>query len=407
MSDGVSELDEDTGGALEGLRVLDIGTLNPGPLVAAMLGDLGADVVKVEPPTGDPLRQFGKGRGGRSNTWAVIGRNKRSIALDLASEAGQRLLLRLVKHADVLVENHPPARLAQWHCTWEELSRVNPQLVMVSVSGYGRTGPYRERAGNGTLAEAFGGLTNLTGEADGPPMLSSAGIGDSLTGIFGALGAISACYHRDARGGRGQHVDVAMYEPILQLAATGVTGYEPGSPAPRRVGSRLPGVVPRNVYRTLAGDWIVLSATTDAMVGRLLTVMGRDDPDSRARFGSGRSRAEHADELDAAVADWIAARPRGDALDALVKARLPAAPVNDLAAILSDPHVVARENVVEVEDPEGGSLPMLAPAPRLSGTPGRVRSPGPPLGKHAREICADWLGLATEEIDALEREGVI
>ena len=255
-------------GALEGLRVLDISTLFAAPQIATALGDLGADVVKVEPPQGDPLRAMGAQRGGRSLMWALAARNKRAIALDLDDAAGNDVLHRLVERADVLVENFPRSTLERWHCTYDELASDNPRLVVVSVSCYGATGPYRDRPGAGTLAEAFGGLTNMIGDADGPPMLPSVALGDTVTAMAGVIGTLAACYHRDARGGSGQHVDVSMYEPILHLLAGTVVAYDPTGAAPRRTGSRVAGGAPRNVYGTGDGYWVAVSGTTDAQVAR-------------------------------------------------------------------------------------------------------------------------------------------
>ena len=387
-----------TDGALEGLRVLDISTLFAAPQIATVLGDLGADVVKVEPPQGDPLRAMGVQREGHSLMWALAARNKRSITLDLDNEAGNEVLHRLVERADLLVENFPRAALERWHCTYAELSALNRRLVMVSVSCYGATGPYRDRPGAGTLAEAFGGLTNMIGEANGPPMLPSVALGDTVTAMAGVIGALAACYHRDAGGGGGQHVDVSMYEPILHLLAGTTAAYDPAGPAPRRSGSRVSGGVPRNVYRTGDGHWVVVSGTTDAQVGRLLPLIGRDSPDDRARFGLSAARLAAADELDGLVAEWIRARDRDDVIEAFLGARIPAAPVNDLRDILDDPHVSERGSLVRVDDAVLGSPTIPAPTPRLSATPGQIRATGPSLGAHNDEVLGDWLGLEPSEV---------
>ncbi len=394
-------------GALEGLRVLDTSTLFAAPQIAAVLGDLGAEVVKVEPPQGDPLRAMGAQRDGRSLMWALAARNKRAITLDFDSEAGRALLQRLVERADVLVENFPRSTLERWHCTYDELVARNRRLVMVSVSCYGATGPYRDRPGAGTLAEAFGGLTNMIGEADGPPMLPSVALGDTITAMAGVIGALAACNHRETGGGSGQHVDVSMYEPILQLLAGTIVAYDTTGATPRRTGSRVPGGVPRNVYRTRDGHWVVVSGTTDAQVARLLPLIGRDTPEDRARFGRSAARLAAADELDALVADWIAARDRSDVIEAFLSARIPAAPVNDLPAILDDPHVSSRASLVRIDDDELGPLTMPAPTPRLSATPAQVRATGPRLGAHNDEVFRDWLDLDPAEVVELRRAGVV
>ncbi len=396
-----------TDGALAGMRVLDISTLFAAPQIAAALGDLGADVVKAEPPQGDPLRVMGLQRDGRSLMWALVARNERAITLDLDHEVGRDLLHRLVERADVLVENFPHSTLERWHCTYDELAARNSRLVMVSVSCYGASGPYRDRPGAGTLAEAFGGLTHMIGEADGPPMLPSVALGDTVTAMAGVIGTLAACYHRDARGGRGQHVDVSMYEPILQLLAGTIVAYDPTGDTPHRTGSRVPGGVPRNVYRTGDGHWVVVSGTTDPQVARLLPMIGRDSPEDRARFARSGERLAAADELDRLVADWIAARDRNDVIEAFLRARIPAAPVNDLPAILDDPHVASRASLVRVDDDKLGPLTMPSPTPRLSATPGRVRTSGPALGAHNDEVFHDWLELAPAEVVELRRAGVV
>jgi crotonobetainyl-CoA:carnitine CoA-transferase CaiB-like acyl-CoA transferase len=394
-------------GPLEGLRVLDIGTLFPAGLCSAMLGDLGADVIKVEPPGGDSLRTMGAKVDGQSLVWAVVGRNKRSITLDLNQARGQELLHRLVERADLVVENLPQRSLERWHCTWPELAARNPRLIAVSLSCYGRSGPYSERSGNGTLAEAFAGLTNMTGLRDGPPLLTSLPIGDVLAAISGVLGALAACYQRDARGGAGQRVDVSMYEPILQFLINGVPLFARTGAVERRSGSRIPGAVPRNAYRTRDGAWVALSAVTDRLVATLLGLMGRDPQAERARFGSVDLRRAHEDELDSSVADWVATQEAAPLLAALVEAGIPAAPVNDVAALFADPHVRERGSFAVVEDPRLGPLTLVAPTPRLEGSPARIRSTGPALGAHNGEIYGGELGLGSAELAELRASGVI
>lgn len=394
-------------GALDGLRVLDIATLYSAPLVAAMLGDLGADVIKIEPPAGDGLRKLGVKAGGRSMTWAAVGRNKRSVTLDLREPRGQELLHRLVERADVVVENLPARTLERWNCRYEDLAAIRPELIMVSVTCYGKTGPYADRAGNGSLAEAFGGLTNLTGEADGPPLLTSLPIGDVLAAISGTLGALAACYARDARGAGGQRVDVSMYEPVLQFLANGVMQYVKTGNQPERAGGRIPGAVPRNTYRTRDGHWLVLSAVTDGMVERLLVAMGRDPAALADRYGTTELRQAHERELDADVAAWVASCDRDAALEALVAASIPAGPVNTVADVVSDPHVRARGSLVELSDPELGPLTLVGPIARLEKTPASIQQTGAALGAHTAEVLTGELGLGPDELAALRASGII
>ena len=372
-----------------------------------MLGDFGADVVKLEPRSGDPMRRMGQMRGGRSLGWAMVARNKRAITLDLERKAGLEIFHRLVGHADVLVENFPRSLLERWRATWEELSVINPRLVMVSVSGFGASGPYAGRAAAGTLAEAFAGLTHMTGEADGPPMLTSLPVGDVMTAISGVVGALAACYHRDARGGSGQHVDVSMYEPVLQLLSGSVAGFQPGDEPPHRMGSRVAGGVPRNTYRTADAHWVVVSATTDPQVARVLRCLGLDDERHRARFARAEDRTRAADELDALVAAWISARDREFVLATFSRERIPASPVNDLADFVADPHVEERSSLVLIDDAHLGPVCLVAPTPRLSATPGQIQHTGPTLGEHNAEVYREWIGIGEEELSRLVESGLV
>jgi formyl-CoA transferase len=341
-----------------------VATLYAAPQIGAMLGDLGADVVKVEPPTGDPMRSMG-----RRAAWDLVARNKRSIALDLEPESvsdDRATFDALVAAADVFVENLSPNVRARWGCTYEDLSARNAGLVVVSVSCYGLTGPYADRPGAGTLAEAFVGLTHMTGEADGPPMLASVAIGDTVTAFSGVIGALAGCWSRDARGRAGSHVDVSMYEPVLAIMAGTIAGWDGSGEPPRRAGSRVPGGVPRNVYCTADGRHVAVSGTTDAQVARVLTAIGRDDEASRARFGAAADRLVVGDELDLLVADWIATRPRAVVVRTFLDARVPVSPVNDARDVLDDPHIVARGGIATPE-------------------------PGPDLDADRAAVLADWL----------------
>jgi crotonobetainyl-CoA:carnitine CoA-transferase CaiB-like acyl-CoA transferase len=364
--------DRETEGPLRGLRVLEVATLYAAPQVGAMLGDLGADVVKLEPPAGDPLRRMGIVRDGVSRSWAWVSRHKRSVVLDLDAANDRDTFRAFVRAADVLVENLDAKTRERWGCTYDELTELNPRLVVVSVSCYGLTGPYAGRPGAGTLAEAFAGLTHMTGDADGPPMLSSVPIGDTLAAFSGVIGALAACWGRDARGAAGRHVDVAMYEPILQLVAGTIAGWDGGGEPPARTGSRVHGGAPRNVYETRDGQWVAVSGTTDAQVARILPLLGHDTPEDRERFGAAASRARTADELDALVAAWIVANDRDDVVRALLDARVPVAPVNDVRDLLADPQVQARASTQVMVD--------------------AVTDDGPGLGEHTAEVTRDWLG---------------
>jgi crotonobetainyl-CoA:carnitine CoA-transferase CaiB-like acyl-CoA transferase len=378
--------------ALAGVRVLDLATLFPAPMVAAMLGDLGADVVKVEPTGGDPLRVTGAMRGDRTFVWALADRNKRALCVDFDAAEGIEVVQRLTAVADVVVLNQPQRVLERWGCTYAEIEARNPGAIVVLVTGFGAEGPNAERPGNGTVLEAYGGLTHMTGEADGPPVLSSVPIGDYMGAFFGVSGVLAALYWRDARGGTGQLVDVSIYEAVLQFLGPAMVAWSPGEEAPARTGSRIPVATPRNVYRTRDGRWIVISGPIDAQVIRILELMGADTDDARAKFGHATERNANADELDGMVAAWVATMDAAAIVDALVAARIPVTEVNDVERLLADAHVRARSSIAAVEDRELGTLHMPAPAPRLSRTPARIASTGPVLGANNEEVLRDWLG---------------
>ncbi|MEX1009247.1 MAG: CoA transferase [Acidimicrobiia bacterium] len=378
--------------ALSGVRVLDLATLFPAPMVAAMLGDLGADVVKVEPTGGDPLRVTGAMRGDRTFVWALADRNKRAVCVDYDTADGVELVQQLSAVADVVVLNQPQRVLERWGCTYDEIAARNPGAIVVLVTGFGADGPNAERAGNGTVLEAYGGLTHMTGEADAAPVLSSVPIGDYMGAFFGVSGVLAALYWRDARGGTGQLVDVSIYEAVLQFLGPAMVAWSPGEPAPARTGSRIPVATPRNVYRTGDARWVVISGPVDAQVLRILELMGTDTEDARAKFGRATERNAHADELDALVADWVGTQDAAALVDALVAARIPVTVVNDVESLLADAHVQARSSISVVDDPELGTLHMPAPAPHLSRTPPRITSTGPALGADTDDVVRDWLG---------------
>ncbi|HEX3461112.1 MAG TPA: CoA transferase [Acidimicrobiales bacterium] len=374
--------------ALDGLRVLDLSTYLAAPQISAILGDFGADVVKVEPPDGDPMRRLGAHRGGTSLLWELVARNKRSVVIDTGAREGIDRLQQLTAAAGVVVVNQPPGLLERWGCTPAAISARNPGAVVVSVSCYGNDGPYAGRSGAGSMAEAFAGLTGLTGDREGPPVLAGVPIGDTLVALSGVIGTLLACYHRDAGGGTGQHVDVSMFEPILTLLGPVLAGWDPAGPPPGRSGSRIDGGVPRNVYRASDGAWLAVSGTTDDQVGRLLPLLGRDGAEDRARFGRSADRLRAADELDGLVAGWIASMDGPAALAALAEARIPAAPVNDLAAVIADPHVRARRSILEIGE---GPVLIPGPSPRLGTTPGRLHGAAPALGAGEASVLRTWL----------------
>jgi crotonobetainyl-CoA:carnitine CoA-transferase CaiB-like acyl-CoA transferase len=389
--------------------VLDLSTFLAAPQVSAMLGDFGADVIKVEPPKGEALRTIGAQRNGGSLMWALASRNKRTVTCNLDVPEGVALLHRLLAQCDVVVENFPEEMLAAWGCTWDELHARYPSLVMVSVSCYGATGPLADRPGAGTLAEAFGGLTHMTGEADGPPMLPSIPLGDTLVAYSGVIGALVAAWHVKVNGGLGQHVDVSMFEPVLTILQSTIVAWDPTSdePPPHRFGSRIPTGVPRNLYRCADDRWIVVSGTTDRQVSRILALIGADDDAGRAKFAKSADRIAHADELDALVAAWIGRTPMAEAIPAIEACRVPVAPVHDVPGILADPHIAARASLTSVHDDVLGDVTLVAPSPKLGATPGTIRYAGPPIGAHNDEVYGRLLGLTPADLVDLRQHGVI
>ena len=376
--------------ALSGLKVLDLSSFLAAPQISAILGDFGADVVKVEPPHGDAMRSMGVQRNGHSPMWALVSRNKRSVVIDTETPEGLDKLHQLVSASDVVVLNHPRSLLERWQLTPEAIAQRNDRAIVINVSCYGESGPMAGTPGAGTLAEAFSGITGLTGEADGPPLLPSFPLGDTVVAMAGVVGVLLACYHRDARGGSGQFIDLSMYEPLLTLLGPSIAGWEQGTPSPQRSGSRVDGGVPRNVYKSSDGLWLVVSGTTDAQVARVLSVIGHTSPDDLARFGRSEERLKIADELDGLVAAWIAGHDRATVLAAFSDARVPVAPVNDLGTLAENAQVLARGSLSTVNDAELGTVLLPGPLVHLEGTPGVITTTGPDLGEHSAAVFKEW-----------------
>jgi len=376
--------------ALSGLKVLDLSSFLAAPQISAILGDFGADVVKVEPPHGDAMRSMGVQRNGHSPMWALVSRNKRSVVIDTETPEGLDKLHQLVSASDVVVLNHPRSLLERWQLTPEAIAQRNDRAIVINVSCYGESGPMAGTPGAGTSAEAFSGITGLTGEADGPPLLPSFPLGDTVVAMAGVVGVLLACYHRDARGGSGQFIDLSMYEPLLTLLGPSIAGWEQGTPSPQRSGSRVDGGVPRNVYKSSDGLWLVVSGTTDAQVARVLSVIGHTSPDDLARFGRSEERLKVADELDGLVAAWIAGHDRATVLAAFSDARVPVAPVNDLGTLAENAQVLARGSLSTVNDAELGTVLLPGPLVHLEGTPGVITTTGPDLGEHSAAVFKEW-----------------
>ncbi|MFE1107265.1 CaiB/BaiF CoA transferase family protein [Streptomyces rochei] len=391
---------------LAGLRVLDLATLFAGPLAATMLGDFGAEVIKVEhPERPDPSRGHGPSKDGVGLWWKVLGRNKRAITLDLSKPAGRTTLLRLAATADVVIENFRPGTLEKWDLGWEELSAVNPGLVLTRVTGFGQFGPYARRPGFGTLAEAMSGFAAMTGEPDAPPTLPPFGLADSIAALATAYAVMTALAARD-RTGEGQVVDMAIIEPILTVLGPQPTWYDQLGHVQPRTGNRSQNNAPRNTYRTADGTWVAVSTSAQSVAERVMRLVGRPELIEEPWFGSGAERARHADVLDAAVGDWIARHSRADVLAAFEKAEAAVAPVQDVRDVMTDPQYRALDTVTTVDDPELGPLRMQNVLFRLSATPGAIRWAGRPHGADTEEVLTE-LGLAPADVKELREEGVV
>ncbi len=394
---------------LEGLRVVEMGSLLAGPFCGQLLGDFGAEVIKVEPPgKGDPMRVWGRHRkNGRTLWWPVIARNKKSITLNLREEEGQSLARKLIAEADVLVENFRPGTMERWGMGYEELREANPGLVMVRVSGYGQTGPCRDRAGFGAIGEAMGGIRHVTGFPGKAPPRAGISLGDSLAATFGALGALTALYSREHNGGRGQVVDIGIYEAVLSLMESTIPEHALTGHTRGRTGTVLPFVAPSNIYPTKDDDYVLIAGNADTVFGRLAEALGHSDWAEDEKYSTHHARGENMEELDDMISAWTTERSSEEVLEAMAEAGVPSGKIFTAEDMMADPHYAARENIVEVEDPEIGAIPMQNVVPKLSETPGEVRSTGPSLGEHNKEVYGKLLGLSGEEVSELKNRGVL
>jgi crotonobetainyl-CoA:carnitine CoA-transferase CaiB-like acyl-CoA transferase len=397
--------------ALAGVTVLDLATFLAAPLCATLLGEFGADVIKVEQPgVGDDLRRLGRAAapGAPSYWWLTEARNKKSITCNLRDPEGQALIKRLVAQAQVVTENFRPGTLERWRLGWDALAAINPALVMVRISGFGQTGPYRDRPGFGRIAAAFGGLAYLSGYPDRAPVSpGTPTVPDYLAGVFGAVGALAALRHAE-RTGQGQVVDVGLYEPVLRVLDDAIAVYGGTGVVRERIGSGTESVVPHNHYLTRDGRWLAIACTNDRMFARLLEAMGRRDLVADPRMVTTAARLAHRAQVDELVAAWVGARDLDVALAALEAAEVPAAPVMSVRDLLGDRHVQARDNVLRVVADALGSVTMPGVVPSLTVTPGRVQAPGPLVpGAHNEEIYGGRLGLSGAELEGLRERGVI
>ncbi|CCK30790.1 formyl-CoA transferase [Streptomyces davaonensis JCM 4913] len=391
---------------LAGLRVLDLATLFAGPLAATALGDFGAEVIKIEHPAKpDPSRGHGPAKDGIGLWWKHLGRNKRTITLNLSTPGGRATLLRLAGTADVIIENFRPGTLEKWDLGWSELSAANPRLVLTRVTGFGQFGPYARRPGFGTLAEAMSGFAALTGEPDAPPTLPPFGLADSVAGLATAYAVLTALAARD-RTGEGQVVDLALIEPMLSVLGPQPTWYDQLGYVQQRTGNRSANNAPRNTYRTADGSWVAVSTSAQSVAERVLRLVGRPDLIDEPWFATGADRARHADVLDEAVGSWIAERSRDEVIAAFEKAEAAVAPIQDVREVMTDPQYQALDTITTVDDPDLGPVRMQNVLFRLSATPGAIRWTGRPHGADTDEVLTE-LGLTPADVAALRAEGAV
>ncbi|GAA3034825.1 CaiB/BaiF CoA transferase family protein [Streptomyces glomeratus] len=391
---------------LTGLRVLDLATLFAGPLAATLLGDFGAEVIKVEHPSRpDPSRGHGPAKNGVGLWWKLLGRNKRTMTLDLSRPGGRTTLLRLAATADVVIENFRPGTLEKWGLGWDELSAANPRLVLARVTAFGQFGPYAHRPGFGTLAEAMSGFAAITGEPEAPPTLPPFGLADSIAALTTAYAVLTALAGRD-RTGAGQVVDLAIIEPILTVLGPQPIWYDQLGHVQERTGNRSQNNAPRNTYRTADGGWVAVSTSAQSVAERVMRLVGRPDVIEEPWFATGEDRARHAEVLDEAVGGWIARHTRAEVLKEFEKAEAAVAPVQDVRDVMTDPQYAALDSITTVPDPELGRLRMQNVLFRLSATPGVIRWAGRPHGADTQAVLSE-LGLTDREIAALAAEGAL
>jgi crotonobetainyl-CoA:carnitine CoA-transferase CaiB-like acyl-CoA transferase len=392
---------------LEGLKVVDAATLFAGPIVASLMADYGASVIKVEHPRGDSLRSLGWQKEGKSLWWLLAARNKRCITLDLSHADGKDLLLELIEDADVFIENFRPGTLERWGIGPEQLHQANPGLVIVRTTGFGQDGPYSGLPGFGTLAEAISGFAQLNGWPDRPPALPPFALADGVAALTGTFATMFALWWREHGGeGRGQVIDLSIYEPLFWLLGPQATVYDQLGVVNERNGNRTAFSAPRNAYRTVDGRWLALSGTSQSIAERVMRIVGRADLIEQPWFSDHAGRLEHVAELDGLIGEWIGARDAEEVLAAFAEQHAAIAPIYSIEDIMKDPQYLARETITTVADPDLGEVKMQNIIPRLSETPGRIDHPGPGLGEHNAEIY-DELGLDPAKRARLEADGVI
>ncbi len=392
---------------LSGVRVIELGQLIAGPFAGKMLAEFGAEVIKVEPPgEGDPLRKWRKLYKGTSVWWHVQSRNKQSITLDLRHPKGQEIARQLIREADVVIENFRPGTLENWGLGWEQLSALNPGLIMLRISGYGQTGPSRNLPGFGVIGEAMGGLRYITGEPGRPPVRVGVSIGDSLAALHGVIGVLLALYHRKVNDGRGQSIDVALYEAVFNMMESLLPEYDAFGYIRERSGGAMPGIAPTNAYPCKDGEYVLIAGNADSIFKRLMETIGRADLANDPALAHNDGRAPRADEIDAAIAAWTSTQSLDEILVAMTRAQVPAGRIFSARDIAQDPHYAARGMIQQMVTQDGHALKVPGVVPILSRTPGSLRTPGPRLGEHT-EAVLQRLGYSAEQIAELRTRAVI
>jgi formyl-CoA transferase len=395
-------------GPLQGLRVIDAATVIAGPTIGMIMGDFGADVIKVEHPRGDVLRATGHQKAGVGLWFKMANRNKRCVTLNLGSEKGQTLFRKMIETTDVLIENFRTGTMEKWGLGWEDLKAINPRLVMVRVTGYGQTGPYKNRPGFGTIAEAFSGFAALTGTPDGPPTLPNFGLADGIAAAYGTFAAMFALYHRDAhQTGEGQYIDLSIYEPLFHVMGPQPLQFDQLGVVQRRYGNRSKNNAPRNTYQTRDGHWVAVSTNAPNIVKRVLTLCGGPEIAEDPRFQTPQGRVEHIDEVDGIVASWIAGHDLDTVLNEFERVEAAIGPAYTIDQIFEDPHYQARGDIVEVEDEDLGTVRMTNAFPYMSATPGSIRHAGARKGQHNEDVFCSEMGLCAAELQMLKDEGVV
>ncbi|MED2974096.1 CaiB/BaiF CoA-transferase family protein [Fictibacillus sp. B-59209] len=395
------------GGPLKGLKVLELGSLIAGPFAGRLMADFGAEVIKVEPPVkGDPIRKWRLLHEGNSLWWYVQSRNKKSLSLDLKKTEAQEIIRELAKEVDIVIENFKPGTLENWGLGYEDLKKVNPKIIMVRVSGYGQDGPYRNKPGFGSIGEAMGGIRYLTGYPDRPPTRVGISLGDSVTALYAVMGALMAVYHRNNTG-QGQYIDVALYEAIYSLMESTVPEYDKFGVVRERTGSTLPGITPSNTYLCRDEKYIVIGANGDGIFKRLMEAIRREDLRDDPRFDSNNGRAEHADFLDSVIGEWTIQREIGEALEILDEYNIPAGSIYSVEDMFLDPHFQAREMISEMDVEGLGKLKVPGIVPKFSETPGNINWAGPKIGEHTEQILKETLGVSDLQYTEWKDSGVI